>query len=59
MQCVLSVLAAVEGPNQKFFHKKFFCFRREAERRINSPTVGELNGFKSNQTMHYNYWLVL
>ena len=54
MQCVLCVLAAVEGPSQTFF-QKMFCFRREAERRINPPTVGELNGFKSNQTMHYNY----
>ena len=40
-------LGAVEGPSQTFF-QKIFCFRREAERRINPPTVGELNGFQSN-----------
>ena len=47
MQCVLCVLAAVEGPSQTFF-QKIFCFMREAELRINPPTVGELNGFQSN-----------
>ena len=40
-------LGAVEGPSQTLF-QKIFCFRREAERRINPPTVGELNGFQSN-----------
>ena len=47
MQCVLCFLGAVEGPSQTFF-QKIFCFMREAELRINPPTVGELNGFQSN-----------
>jgi hypothetical protein len=47
MQCVLCfwVLLKVQA---KLFSKKFFCFMREAELRINPPTVGELNGFQSN-----------
>ena len=49
MQCVLSVLAAVEGPNQKFFHKKFFASgaKRSAES-IHRPWV---NSTVSNQTI--------
>ena len=52
VSCVFWLLLKVQA---KLFSKNFFFFRREAERRINPPTVGELNGFKSNQTMHYNY----
>ena len=49
MQCVLSVLAAVEGPNQKFCHKKFFASgaKRSAES-IHRPWV---NSTVSNQTI--------
>ena len=60
MQCVLSVLAVVEGPNQKFCHKKNFLLQaRSGAQNQFTDRGGEFNGFKSNQTMHYNYWLVL